>query len=93
MADNGEYARLINTHHKEEEEHRDIIKEIDEDEEESVIRPLMRQLSDMSSQSSLAAKGSSLDIAGDIEQGNGVKVGYLNWGGETIDGTAYNDVI
>ena len=71
MADDGEYARLINTHHKEEEEHRDIIKEIDEDEEESVIRPLMRQLSDMSSQSSLAAKGSSLNIADDIEQGKG----------------------
>ena len=83
MADNGEYARLINTHHKEEEEHRDFIKEIDEDEEESVIRPLMRQLSDtcMSSQSSLAAKGSSLDIVGDIEQGIGLRgAGYLIWG-------------
>ncbi len=56
MADEGEYARLINTHHKHEEENADVFKEIDGEGEE--LKPLIRQLSNMSSQSSLAGEGS-----------------------------------
>ena len=43
--------------------------------------PLMGKLSDISSQSSIAAKGSSLDIVGDNEQGISVRgAGYPKGG-------------